>query len=122
MNRRLGELELAVMTCIWHLNRSVTVRETLNALTSDKRRAYTTVMTVMDHLYAKGWLSRTRDARAYRYAATTTYAEYSAALMHEDLSVSEAPDREVFTALVALLTPAQRQAISAAVTASSSRA
>jgi predicted transcriptional regulator len=114
MNRRLGELELTVMTCIWHTNRSMTVRETLNALPSDKPRAYTTVMTVMDHLFAKGWLSRTRNGRAYRYTATSTHAEYTAVLMHEELSISEAPDHEVLKALVGLLTPTQLQDLTTA--------
>ncbi|MFF8429041.1 BlaI/MecI/CopY family transcriptional regulator [Streptomyces sp. NPDC016566] len=74
----MGELELTVMRCVWSINRRVTVRETLSALPSDKPRAYTIVMTVMDHLHAKAWLSRSRDGRAYRYAATSTYAEYTA--------------------------------------------
>nr|MDA8322921.1 BlaI/MecI/CopY family transcriptional regulator [Actinomycetota bacterium] len=43
------------------------------------------VMTTMDNLYKKGWLSRVRDGKAYRYTATASRAEYSAGLMREAL-------------------------------------
>ena len=38
-------------------------------LRSDRQIAYTTVMTVMDNLYRKGWLRRHLDGRARRAAA-----------------------------------------------------
>ena len=38
--------------------------------------AYTTLMTTLDRLYKKGLLTRRKFARAYRYAAATTRADF----------------------------------------------
>ncbi|MDF4254183.1 BlaI/MecI/CopY family transcriptional regulator [Streptomyces sp. WMMB303] len=91
MPRPLGELEDAVMTRVWRWNRPVTVREVLEDLQKERTVAYTTVMTVMDNLRQKGWLRRDQEGRAYRYAAVSTRAAYSAALMHEAWSASDNP-------------------------------
>ncbi|MDT0381814.1 BlaI/MecI/CopY family transcriptional regulator [Streptomyces sp. DSM 42041] len=88
MPRPLGELEDAVMTRVWQWNRPVTVREVLEDLQEQRTIAYTTVMTVMDNLHQKGWLRREQEGRAYRYAAVSTRAAYSAALMHQAWSAS----------------------------------
>ncbi|MCA2243398.1 BlaI/MecI/CopY family transcriptional regulator [Mycobacterium sp. WUMAC-067] len=66
----LGELEAAIMAVIWRCDQPVRVREVLEQLDATRHPAYTTVMTVMDNLYRKGWLSRERDGRAYTYRAT----------------------------------------------------
>ncbi|MDI6413430.1 BlaI/MecI/CopY family transcriptional regulator [Streptomyces albus] len=91
MPRPLGELEDAVMTRVWRWNRPVTVREVLEDLQKERTVAYTTVMTVMDNLRQKGWLRREQEGRAYRYAAVSTRAAYSAALMHEAWTTSDNP-------------------------------
>ncbi|UNS98248.1 BlaI/MecI/CopY family transcriptional regulator [Streptomyces tubbatahanensis] len=91
MPRPLGELEDAVMTRVWRWNRPVTVREVLEDLQKERTVAYTTVMTVMDNLRQKGWLRREQEGRAYRYAAVSTRAAYSAALMNEAWSASDNP-------------------------------
>ena len=56
------------MDRVWAWDRPVLVREVLECLRRDRGIAYTTVMTVMEHLYRKGLLDRERDGRAYRYA------------------------------------------------------
>ncbi|QPP07211.1 BlaI/MecI/CopY family transcriptional regulator [Streptomyces bathyalis] len=89
MPRPLGELEDAVMTRVWRWNRPVTVREVLEDLRDDRSIAYTTVMTVMDNLHQKGWLSRRQEGRAYRYEPVSTRAAYSAALMNEAWASSD---------------------------------
>ncbi|MEV0276869.1 BlaI/MecI/CopY family transcriptional regulator [Streptomyces sp. NPDC050610] len=89
MPRRLGDLEDAVMTRVWEWNRPVTVREVLEDLQRERSIAYTTVITVMDNLYQKGWVRREVEGRAYRYAAVSTRAAYSAALMNDAWSVSD---------------------------------
>lgn len=66
----LGELEAAIMDVVWRSNDAVRVRDVLDELESVRNPAYTTVMTVMDNLYRKGWLSRELDGRAYSYQAT----------------------------------------------------
>ncbi len=40
------------------------VREIFDALSTERKKiAYTTVMSTMDNLHGKGWLSRTRDGK-----------------------------------------------------------
>ncbi|WP_314178313.1 BlaI/MecI/CopY family transcriptional regulator [Streptomyces winkii] len=89
MPRPLGELEDTVMTRVWRWNRPVTVREVLEDLRDDRSIAYTTVMTVMDNLHQKGWLTRRQEGRAYRYEPVSTRAAYSAALMNEAWASSD---------------------------------
>ncbi|MCV7346006.1 BlaI/MecI/CopY family transcriptional regulator [Mycolicibacterium rhodesiae] len=66
----LGELEAAIMDVVWRTDDAVRVRDVLDELEPVRKPAYTTVMTVMDNLYRKGWLSRELDGRAYSYQAT----------------------------------------------------
>jgi predicted transcriptional regulator len=84
--RGFGDLESVVMDLVWdRAGAPVTVRDLLDEISRDRPIAYTTVMTTMDNLYKKGWLSRVRDGKAYRYTATASRAEYSAGLMREAL-------------------------------------
>ena len=84
--RGFGELEAAIMERIWSARRPLLVREVQQALRPE--RAYNTVWTVTEILYRKGWLTREKDGRAYRYQATVSRAEYSAGLMGEVLAAS----------------------------------
>jgi predicted transcriptional regulator len=88
---QFGELEAAIMDRLWEWGRPVLVREVVDGLRPDRPPAYTTVMTVMDNLYRKGWLRRERDGRAWRYAPTRSRSGYTATLMQEALDTS--PDR-----------------------------
>ena len=84
--RGFGELEAVVMDRIWNHNpETVTVRGIFDELATERRIAYTTVMSTMDNLHNKGWLSRERDGRAYRYWPVMTREEHSAQLMREAL-------------------------------------
>lgn len=69
------------MDVVWAAERPVSVRDVLGDLGSRRPIAYTTVMTVMDNLHRKGWLSRERDGRAYRYEPVASRAAYAAGLM-----------------------------------------
>jgi predicted transcriptional regulator len=89
--RRFGELEAVIMDQLWEWGRPVLVREMVDALRDDRAPAYTTVMTVMENLYRKGWLRRERDGRAWRYEPTRSRSSYTAALMSDALATS--PDR-----------------------------
>lgn len=71
----LGELEALVMDVIWASREPVRVREVLDGLGEERQPAYTTVMTVMDNLFRKGWLERERNGRAYWYRATRSREE-----------------------------------------------
>jgi predicted transcriptional regulator len=88
---QFGELEATIMSRLWELGKPASVREVADELRPDRPPAYTTVMTVMDNLYHKGWLRRERDGRAWRYTPTRSRSGYTAALMQEALDTS--PDR-----------------------------
>ena len=60
----LGERELEVMALLW-ANGSGTVTEVREAI--DDPLAYTTVLTILRNLEAKGFLRREDEGRAHRY-------------------------------------------------------
>jgi predicted transcriptional regulator len=61
---QLGDRELDVMTWLW-ANGSGTVAEVKDGL--DDPLAYTTVLTILRNLEAKGFLRRQDEGRAHRY-------------------------------------------------------
>jgi predicted transcriptional regulator len=64
----LGAQELAIMKVVWRL-KDVSVREVYETLRERRTVAYTTVMTMMNTLEAKGYLKKALDGRAFRYRA-----------------------------------------------------
>jgi predicted transcriptional regulator len=84
--RGFGDLESVLMQMVWDHDRPVTVRELFDELSQDRVIAYTTVMSTMDNLHRKGWLTRAKEGKAYRYSATASREEYSARLMREALA------------------------------------
>lgn len=82
---RLGPLESDVMDALWDAEAPLTVRQALDALTG-RDLAYTTVMTVLDNLYRKGWVNRELAGRAYRYRPRYSREEHIGRLMSEALS------------------------------------
>lgn len=86
---QFGELEAAIMDAVWAAGRSLRVREVLDHLDRDPEPAYNTVHTVTEILHRKGWLSKEKDGRAFRYGATKSREDYVAGLMGEALSVAE---------------------------------
>ncbi|MHB8296895.1 MAG: BlaI/MecI/CopY family transcriptional regulator [Acidimicrobiales bacterium] len=89
--RPFGELEAAVMDRLWAAERPLPVREVLAELRGDRLLAYTTVMTVMDNLHRKGWLSRERAGRAYLYRPVASREEYAAGLMSQAFNQGHDP-------------------------------
>ncbi len=87
MVERLTDLESEVMDRVWSARGGVTVRDVRDLL--ERPLAYTTVMTVMDRLFRKGWLRRERVGRSYRYQPTLSRSAYTARLMSEVLSKTE---------------------------------
>ncbi|MER5686192.1 BlaI/MecI/CopY family transcriptional regulator [Streptomyces sp. NPDC002205] len=85
---QFGELEAAIMDAVWDAGEPLRVREVLDRLGRDPEPAYNTVHTVTEILYRKGWLSKEKDGRAYKYGATRTRETYVAGLMGEALSVA----------------------------------
>ncbi len=86
--RKLGDLEALVMEQLWASSGPMSVRRVLEALPDGRNRAYTTVMTVMDNLFHKGFVRRERLGRAYVYTAAQSRAEHTAEVMEEALSRS----------------------------------
>src|SRR2546429_9231436 len=98
------------MRRLWRRGTSTTVRELVDELQQDREIAYTTVMTVLDNLFKKGWLRRELDGRAYRYEPVSGGDEYSAELMRDALDTS--PDHvAAFAHFLRQLPPDQVQAL-----------
>src|ERR1700739_3209182 len=70
-----------IMDRLWEWGRPVLVREMVDALHDDRALAYTTVMTVMENLYRKGWLRRGPGGRGLRYQPTQTPARLNSGLV-----------------------------------------
>jgi predicted transcriptional regulator len=108
--RGFGELEAAIMNRLWTRQEPATVREILDDLRGDREFAYTTVMTVLDNLHRKGWLTRQLDGRAYRYQPVSTKQEYSAELMRKALDGS-GDNTSTLLRFVEEMTPAEAEAV-----------
>jgi len=68
----LTPLELDVMKAVWN-SAPITVRSVQEAIRPGRKLAYTTVMTIMDRLYHKGFLKRTLNARTHYYEPAINY-------------------------------------------------
>ena len=79
----IGPLEERVLNLLWKAPQAVSVRQVQEALGDEL--AYTTVMTTLDRLYKKGFLSRQREARAFRYFARTSREAFAAGLLRRSL-------------------------------------
>lgn len=79
------------MDVLWASRRPLTTRDVLELLDEDHKRAYTTVMTVLDNLHRKGYVSRRRDGRAFAYRPVRSREEHTAALMEQLLTVGGDP-------------------------------
>jgi predicted transcriptional regulator len=119
----LGELEREVMARLWDAGEPLTVRQVHERLDPDRGLAYTTVMTVLDRLAKKGVVTQQKADRAYRYTATQTREEMTAALMLDALSAT--PDGAARDAALAHFVgrvgPAGAAALAAALKAAEGR-
>ena len=82
----LGPLEQRVMVHLWHVG-PATVGEVRDALNAGAKRqlAYTTVMTILVRLDEKGYVSRTREGRLFRYTAAFAEDDLGAQIGRRDL-------------------------------------
>lgn len=83
----LGPLEQRVMARLWAAGPQ-TVGDVLDALngSSDRRLAYTTVMTILVRLHDKGLVMREKDGRNYRYTAAVDEGSVEAQLGRRELN------------------------------------
>ncbi len=84
--RPMGALEAAVLDQVWAQPSGMTPRQVLEQL--DDGLAYTTVMTILNRLWAKGVLERERRGRAFRYRPVFSESELVASRMTKALDVA----------------------------------
>ena len=68
---RLGRLELQIMNVVWD-RREATVHDVKDAISRGRKPAYSTILTMMRKLEAKGYLEHEVDERTYVYQATVS--------------------------------------------------
>jgi predicted transcriptional regulator len=113
--RRRGALEQEVLACLAAAGRPLTVAEVQAGLTGEP--AYTTVMTALSRLHAKGALTRRQAGRGYAYTlAVDAGAAVTARRMSRLLDSRE--DRAgVLARFVADLSPEDEQLLTQLLTA-----
>lgn len=95
---RLGDLERAVMEHLWAAGADhpdgLTVREVHDTIGVERGLAYTTLMTVLDRMFKKNLVTRTRDGRAWRYLPSASREELTSETMHHTLGELAGEDRQ----------------------------
>ena len=66
---RLGRLEMQIMNIVWEKGKA-TVHEVKEALGKGRKPAYSTILTMMRKIEAKGYLEHDVDDRTYVYRPT----------------------------------------------------
>ncbi|MCK4178227.1 BlaI/MecI/CopY family transcriptional regulator [Aciditerrimonas ferrireducens] len=87
---QVGSLEDAVLEVLWGAEEPLSGRELLARLPG-RRRAYTTVMTVLGRLVDKGLVERIPDGRSFRYQTLGDPEELTAAAIARLLSSAQDP-------------------------------
>lgn len=87
--RPAGALEAEVLAALWSADAPLTPAEVRAEL--GEELAYTTVMTILARLHAKGVVSRHRAGRAFAYAPSIEQAERAAERMR---ALLDGEDRE----------------------------
>ncbi len=104
--RAAGELEAAALAVLQAAGSVLTPRQVRERLGG--RLAYTTVVTILSRLHAKGVLTRVRSGRAYAYAPVADEAGLAARRMRGVLEAEH--DREtVLARFVSGLSPADER-------------
>ena len=80
----LGELESAVMEVLW-TESGQTVNGVEERLRNKREIAHTTVLTTLDRLYQKGYLTREKQAKAFVYSPRYTREEFERTMAQEVL-------------------------------------
>lgn len=96
--RRIGAVEAEVLECLWEAGVPLGVREVMARLT-DRRRAYTTVVTILTRLVEKGLVRKIPAGRTFLYEAAGSREELAADAISKLLEASEDP-RAVLTRFV----------------------
>jgi predicted transcriptional regulator len=114
-SRRLdvrGDLQAEIMSTLWELGEA-TVEDVRRMQPRGRRRAYTTLQTVMNRLVERGLLDRERRGRGYVYRARYNEAAYISGRIRDHLT-SASPDarRAALHSLVGELDPEELDDVS----------
>lgn len=82
------------MERLWASPGGATVRDIHEALSEGRQIAYTTVLTVLDRLATKGLATRTKEGRAWRYAAKDSAESLTAQAMRASIDELDIDDRK----------------------------
>jgi predicted transcriptional regulator len=77
----LTPLELDIMKAVWQ-RPSATVRDVQAALQPRRKLAYTSVLTTMNRLFMKGFLTRNLRARTHFYEPTVPFSDVREAALN----------------------------------------
>ena len=80
----LGELETAVMELLWRES-ALTVNQVEERLQQRRQIAHTTVLTTLDRMHSKGYLTREKSGKAFVYAPRYTRDEFERGMAQEVL-------------------------------------
>ncbi|HKQ76274.1 MAG TPA: BlaI/MecI/CopY family transcriptional regulator [Blastocatellia bacterium] len=80
----LGELETAVMELLWR-EAKLTVNQVEERLQQRRQIAHTTVLTTLDRMHRKGYLTREKKGKAFVYAPRYSREEFERGLAQEVL-------------------------------------
>jgi predicted transcriptional regulator len=94
VRRASGELEAGVLAVLQEAGRALSPGEVRELVGADL--AYTTVVTILSRLHAKGVLQRHKDGRAFRYTPVADQPGLAARRMARVLE--DEPDREAVLA------------------------
>ncbi|RQM33059.1 BlaI/MecI/CopY family transcriptional regulator [Rhodococcus ruber] len=87
----LGGLEAEVMNELWSTDEPQSVHDLVDRLRDRKEFAYTTILTVVTHLYEKGWVQREKRSRAYFYSPSRSREEATSQALRALLDSSADP-------------------------------
>ncbi len=89
------------MRVLWNTESAASVEEVRQGLPPSKRGAYTTVQTVLNRLAERGLVKRNEGARAIRYSARFSEADYLSRSLRQALDEASPQARQ--TALASLV-------------------
>jgi predicted transcriptional regulator len=96
-----GPLQVEVMAVLWKLG-PATINDIRTEQHRTKRRAYTTVQTVLDRLVDRGLVERKRRGKSYVYLPRYDEAEFVARSISQQLEATSSPEsrRDALVTLV----------------------
>jgi predicted transcriptional regulator len=105
--RAAGELEAQVLSVLWTAGTALNAGEVQERLTAAHRRgaplAYSTVVTTLTRLHAKGVLTRERTGHAFHYLPVVDEAGWAASRMRQVLDATDTDRDSVLTRFISTL-------------------